>query len=245
MSKQIGVLGYGEVGQAIAKFYGSAGSPQAKIKDLNKDDGLKGVEILHICIPFNKKFIEVVSKEIKSIKPKLAIIHSTIAPGTTKKLIFRTGNKMIVHSPVRGIHPHLHKGIKTFVKFIGAENKKAGKMAKKHLSSLGIKTEVFYPAITTEALKLWDTTQYAWMIVLNKAIKEWCDKNNLDFDAIYTKANKTYNEGYLKLKRSEVVRPYLKYMPGKIGGHCVIPNCHLLNSKIAKFILKKNWSYKK
>ena len=133
MKKQIniGILGYGEVGQAIAKFYGSAGSPQAKIKDLNKDDGLKGVEILHVCIPFNEKFIEVVSKEIKSIKPKLVIVHSTVAPGTTKKLISKTGNKMIAHSPVRGIHPHLYKGIKTFVKFIGAENKKAGEMAKK------------------------------------------------------------------------------------------------------------------
>ena len=131
MSKQIGILGYGEVGQAIAKFYGSAGSPQAKIKDLNRDDGLKGVEILHVCVPFNKKFIEVVSKEIKSIKPKLTIVHSTVAPGTTKKLIAKTGNKMIVHSPIRGMHPHLYSGIKTFVKFIGAENKKAGEMAKK------------------------------------------------------------------------------------------------------------------
>ncbi len=98
--------------------------------------------------------------------------------------------------------------------------------------------------MTSEALKLWDTTQYGWMIVLNKEIKKWCDENGLDFEVIYTEANKSYNEGYQKLGRPEVMRPYLKYMSGKVGGHCIVPNCRLLNSEIAKFILKKNRSYK-
>ena len=230
---KIGILGYGDVGKSIAKFYN-----KPKIKDLKRDDGLKGVDILHICIPWSNNFIEIVKKEIKKIKPKLTIIHSTVAPGTTKKI-----GGMVVHSPVRGTHPRLYKGIKTFVKYIGADNKKAANLAKKHFESLGIKTKIFIPSVTTEALKLWDTTQYGWMIVLNKEIKKWCNKKGLDFEAIYIKANKTYNEGYRKLGKPEVVRPYLNYMPGKIGGRCVIPNCYLLDSEIAKFILKKNKKY--
>ena len=67
---KIGILGYGEVGQAIAKFY-----KNPRIKDLNKDDGLEGVEILHVCIPWSKNFVKLVKKEIKKIKPKLTIIH--------------------------------------------------------------------------------------------------------------------------------------------------------------------------
>ena len=106
---KIGILGYGEVGQAIAKFY-----KNPLIKDLNKDDGLNGVEILHICFPWSNNFVKIVKKEIKKIKPKLTIIHSTIAPGTTKKI-----GGMVVHSPIRGMHPRLFKGIKTFVKYIG------------------------------------------------------------------------------------------------------------------------------
>jgi UDP-N-acetyl-D-mannosaminuronate dehydrogenase len=235
---KIGILGYGEVGQAIAKFYKSP-----KIKDLTRDDGLAGVEILHICIPWSDKFIDIVKSEIKKINPKLTIIHSTVAPGTTKKIAAEFKG-MVVHSPVRGIHPYLYEGIKTFVKYIGADNKKAGQLAKRHLNSLGIKTKLFIPAVTTETLKLWDTTQYGWMIVLNKEIKKWCDKYGLDFEAIYQEANKSYNEGYIKLGRPEVVRPYLKYIPGEIGGHCIIPNCHLLDSEISKFILKKNSLYK-
>jgi len=239
----IGILGYGEVGQAIAKFY-----KNPKIKDLTRDDRLTGVDVLHICIPWRKNFIKIAIKEIKSIKPKLVIINSTVAIGTTKKIITglpKNVSSLVVHSPIRGIHPNLFQGIKTFVKYIGADDKKAGNLAKRHLESLGIKTKVFYSSVTTETLKLWDTTQYGWVIVLNKEIKKWCDKKGLNFNAIYTEANKSYNEGYQKMGRPEVSRPYLKYMEGKIGGHCIIPNCYLLDSEIAKYILKKNKLYNK
>lgn len=236
-NKKIGILGYGEIGSAVAGFY-----KNPKIKDLKRDDGLADVDILNVCIPYSDKFVDIVKKAIKEIKPKLTIIHSTVALGTTKKIIFGLPQSCrgVVHSPVRGVHPHLYKGIKTFVKYIGADNKKAGQMAKRHLESLGIKTKVFYPAKTTEALKLWDTTQYGWFIVLNKEIKKWCDKNGVDFEAVYTDANKTYNKGYKKLSREEVVRPYLNYKPGKIGGHCVISNCGILKAMVAEEILKKN-----
>jgi len=235
-NQKIGILGYGEIGQAIAKFYNKK---ELKIKDLNRDDGLEGVEILHVCIPWSKNFTNIIKKEIENIKPKLTIIHSTVPVGTTQKL-----GETVVHSPVRGVHPQLYKGIKTFVKYVGADNKKIGNIAKKHLQNLGIKIKMFPSSRTTEALKLWDTTQYGWFIVLNKEIKDWCDKNKVDFNIIYTEANKSYNEGYLKLGRPEVVRPYLKYMPGKIGGHCVIQNCKLLDSMISKTILKRNNSIK-
>jgi len=209
-SDKVGIIGYGEVGKAIAKFY-----KKPKIKDLNRDDGLTGVEILHICIPYTSDFVKIVKKEIKKIKPKLTIIHSTVAPGTTKKI-----GPMAVHSPVRGIHPHLHKGIKTFVKYIGADSKKAGNMAKRHLENLGIKAKVFYPSTTTEIGKLLSTTYY-------KAVTDF---------------NQTYNQGYKKLGKENVIRPVLYPPKNGIGGHCIVPNAKILNkylkSKIINLILK-------
>lgn len=220
---KIGILGYGEVGQAIAKFYGSAGSPQAKIKDLNRDDGLKGVEILHICFPWKENFVKIVKKEIKKIKPKLTIIHSTIPPFTTKKI-----GGMVVHSPVRGIHPKLFEGIKTFVKYIGVDNKKAGELAKKHLESLGIKTKVFYPSITTEIGKLLDTSYYGVVIAWHGEMKKLCDRYKIDFEEAVTDFNKTYNEGYKRLGKPNVVRPVLYPPKGGIKGHCVCQNAEIL-----------------
>ncbi len=215
---KVGILGYGEVGQAIAKFF-----KNPKIKDLNKNDGLKGVEILHICIPWSEKFLDIVKKEIGSIKPKLSIIHSTIPPGTTQKI-----GAMAVHSPVRGIHPHLHKGIKTFVKYVGADDKKAGQLAKKHLESLGIKTKVFYPSTTTEIGKLLDTTYYSLVIAWHGEKKKLCDKFGVNFDWAVTDFNQTYNDGYKKLGKHNVIRPVLIPPQGYIGGHCLIPNAKLL-----------------
>ena len=239
MKEKIGILGFGEIGQAIAKFY-----KKARIKDLNRDDGLEGVDVLHICIPYFKKFVKIVSKEIKKIKPKLVIIHSTVAPGTTKKIIKKTKNKMIIHSPIRGIHPHLYQGIKTFVKYIGAENKKAGEMAKKHLNSLGIKTEAFYPAKTTELGKLFDTTYYALCVAWHGEMKEICDKEKVNFEKVATDFNKTYNEGYKKLKMNHVVRPVLKPPEKFIGGHCLIPNTEILKNNYKSLVFDLILKYK-
>jgi UDP-N-acetyl-D-mannosaminuronate dehydrogenase len=222
MNTKIGILGYGEVGRAIAQFY-----QNSKIKDLNRDDGLAGVEILHICIPWNDKFVQTVKREIRTVQPELSIIHSTVMPGTTEKIAASFGG-MVVHSPIRGKHPHLFEGIKTFVKYIGADNEKAGKLAKKHLESLGIKTKVFYPSVTTEIGKLLDTSYYGLCIAWHGEMKKICDKFGVDFEEAVADFNRTYNRGYAKLGSKNVTRAVL-YPPEKvIGGHCIIPNTKLL-----------------
>lgn len=226
-TEKIGILGYGEVGQAIAQFY-----KNPRIKDLKKDDGLNGVEILHICIPWSKDFVRIAEKEIKKIKPKLTIIHSTVDIGTTKNLAQKFSG-MVVHSPVRGIHPHLYKSVKTFVKYIGADNKKAGRLAEKHLKDLGIKTKLFNSSLTTEIGKLLDTTYYGLIIAWHGEMKKFTDKFKVDFDKVVTDFNQTYNEGYKKLGKPNVVRPVLYPPGGPIGGHCVLSNTRLLKKHLS------------
>lgn len=228
----IGILGYGEVGQAIAKFY-----TNPRIKDLDRDDGLAGVEILHVCLPWSETFVELVKEEIEQIKPKLTIVHSTVLPGTTKEI-----GGQVVHSPVRGMHPDLFEGLKTFIKYIGADNERAGRRAQKHLESLGIKTKVFQPSLTTELGKLFDTSYYGLCIAWHGEMKKICDQAGVDFEEAVTDFNKTYNEGYMALGKANVVRPVL-YPPGDgITGHCVTPNAEILqqyhNSPALDLILK-------
>jgi UDP-N-acetyl-D-mannosaminuronate dehydrogenase len=235
---KIGILGFGEVGQAIAKLY-----PKPFIKDLKRDDGLEGVKILNICIPWSDNFIEIAVKAIKSTRPELVIIHSTVAPGTTKEIADRTKSS-VVHSPIRGIHPHLFEGIKTFVKYIGADNKKTGEIAKEHLESLGIKTKVFYPSKTTELGKLFDTTYYGLCIAWHGEMKKICDKEEIDFEKAAVDFNNTYNEGYKKLGRKNVVRPVLYFPKDGIGGHCIISNAEILNKAYKSLALDLILKYK-
>lgn len=232
----VGILGYGEIGKAVAKFYRNP-----RIKDITRDDGLKGIEILNVCIPYSDDFVKIVKNEIKINKPRLVIIHSTVLPNTTKK-ISKGMNSVIVHSPVRGVHPHLHKGIKTFVKYIGADSKKAGDFANRHLRSLGIKTKLIYPSTATELGKLLDTTYYGLCIAWHGEMEKICKKFKVDFSQTINDFNITYNEGYSKLGKKDVIRPVLNPPQKYIGGHCVIPNTELLkkifNSKYFDLILE-------
>lgn len=210
------VFGYGEVGKALGTVLG---------KHLWKDR--KGgtwngelVDITHVCVPYSDEFTNL----IRFLKQgsQLVIVHSSVPVGTCDRL-------GVVHSPIRGVHPYLEEGIRTFVKYFGG---KRANEAAKIFADLGIKTKTYTDARTTEALKLWDTTAYGRMIMLEKEIYAWCQKHKVDFDTVYTEATKTYNEGYTKLGMSHVVRPVLKHMEGPIGGHCVLPNAKLLKVKV-------------
>jgi len=221
--QKIGILGFGEVGQAIAKFY-----KNPLIKDLERNTNLAGVDVLHICIPWSDNFFDIAEKEIQKSKPGLVIIHSTVAPGTTKKLADKL-NGMVVHSPIRGVHPNLYEGIKIFVKYIGAENDKASKTAEKHFKNLGIKTKTFFPSVTTELGKILDTTYYGVVIAWHGEMKEICDQFGVDFEKSVTDFNETYNEGYAKLGKKNVIRPV--FYPPQFGKpkHCIVPNASILD----------------
>lgn len=219
MAKEnVGIIGFGEVGKAVAKFFDNP-----KIKDLDRDDGLQGVDFLHVCIPYSDDFVDTIKKEIAHIKPKLTIIHSTVAPHTTKKI-----GGMVVHSPVRGVHPYLYEGVKTFIKYIGADNEKAAKLAKEHMECVGMKTQVFFPSCTTELGKLFCTTYYGLCIAYHGEMKRICDAEGVDFDSVAREFNVSYNEGYTELGMPHVVRPVLTAPNSHIGGHCVVPNAKIL-----------------
>ena len=229
----IGIIGYGQIGRAIAKFY-----KHPRIKDIERNDGLWGCDILHICFPYSKHFIRIVKKEIREIKPGLTIIHSTVAPGTTKEI-----GGMIVHSPIRGTHPDLHESIKTFIKYVGADSKTAARRARRHLKGLGIASKTFMPSSTTELGKLLSTTYYGLCIAFHGEAEKLCDKYGVNFNQAMTDFNRTYNRDYPKLGKPEVVRPVLSPPDNnRIGGHCIIPNAKILKkhfrSKALDLILK-------
>lgn len=208
------VIGSGEVGSAIKK-----------VLDAHSYDIVQGepkleyqYEFIHICFPWSENFVETVKKYEDIFKAEHVVVHSTVPLGTCDPHGW-------THSPVRGVHPNLEEGVRTFVKFIGGGDFNA---VREVFEALGIRTFTTDKAAETEALKLWDTTQYGVMIALQKEIHAYCERHGLDFATVYTEANETYNEGYSQLGMEHVMRPVLKHMDGPIGGHCVIPNARLL-----------------
>lgn len=184
--------------------------------------------VIHICIPFSDSFLGTVADYQKEHgSPEcLTIIHSTVPLGTSGRL-------GAVHSPVRGVHPHLLEGLRTFVKYFGGPR---AEEAASIFAQCGLVCRPVKSARDTEAMKLWDTTQYGLNIVLEKAIHAYCQEHGLDFETVYTDANRTYNEGFKKLGMERFAKYNLEHVPGQIGGHCVLPNCELLGGEIAEFV---------
>lgn len=227
MTKHL-VIGLGEVGQALQKVFHADGL------DRKTEEPEGNYKFLHIAFPYSKDFIEEVKRYQKRFNPKYTIIHSTVPIGTSEQCGAN-------HSPVRGVHPYLKDSILTFKKFIGGPDCFELATEFRHFR---IDCMCTRDARNTEALKLIDTTQYGYLIMLSKEIFKWCEEKGLDFNIIYTLGNKTYNEGYLKMFRDEVVRPYLEYRDEPIGGHCVIPNAKILEEyspiHCAEWILAEN-----
>lgn len=226
MKEHIIVGHLGQVGSALMRILDADGH------DRNEPHVPKhNYKFMHVCFGFNgtHTFETAVREYQKFFQPEITVIHSTVPVGTCDEL-------GAVHSPIRGIHPDLEQGIRTFVKYFGGYDAVNASIP---FARLGIETYWTASARDTEAMKLLDTTYYFWNIHFMRSVKRYCKERDLDFDLVYRMANETYNEGYTKLGHPEFVRPVLEYKEGKTGGHCLVPNAKLLRNDIAKFLLEE------
>jgi len=226
------IIGFGEIGQSLYEvlknhYFLEVSDITIKSEPLSRD-----VDVMHICFPFSedpKKFIGWVKQYQKKYNPKYTVIHSTVPLGITRKC-------NAFFSPCRGIHPFLEKSLTTFVKYLAPKNN----YLKKYFEKAGIKIELVAKPKTLEAMKLYCTTIYGLNIIAEKEIYNFCKKHGLDYKIVYEDCNRTYNDGYEKLGFPQFKKYLLKHYTGKIGGHCIVPNCKLLNTPVANFILKND-----
>lgn len=235
------IIGNGEVGSSLKKVLDlrknreKSGIIDKKDKDFKERLSDLKCKNLHICFPNNKNFINDVLKYLSILEPELCIIHSTVPVGTTTKINYlRFATKIalrshVVHSPIRGQHPNLDKGLLLFKKYVGTESKEAFNNAKKEMDNMNVIW--FEKPEDTELGKLLDTSYYGLCIAWHREMERLCKYFNVSFENVVTDFNESYNVGYSKLKPN-VVRPILT-SPGKkrIGGHCVVQNAKILNSQ--------------
>ena len=242
------VTGLGEIGKPIYQLISQKFPTEGY--DINKKVLLKkkikkfenfSTRFIHICIPFSKNFIIHVNSLYKKFNPESIVIHSTVAPNTTKK-IQKKLSIPIIYSPIRGVHKRMLHDLKRYTKFYSIEKNAprrtwASNSYSKLMKSCGIKTLTMSNPVTLELAKIIvDTSYYGWLI-------NYAQLSNLI--AIQHKVN--YDEMW---SFSDEIQKFLgnrpKLYPGFIGGHCVIPNLELMTEKkldlindINNFYLKK------
>ncbi len=205
------VIGLGQIGSAVQSILGCDGVD----KDLSDH---QSYDVIHVCIPYNEEFDRWMKEFIYRYSPGLIVIHSTVPPGTSEKY-------GAVHSPVRGRHPNLEPGIRTFVKFFGGP--RAVEAAHPFVEA-GIECCTTPLSVTTELGKLIDTEQYREAIEVMRNIHAICEDYGADFNVVYKAFNQSYNDGYDRLGEPQFKKYVLDYMPGPTGGHCVNPNHKIL-----------------
>jgi len=237
------VIGLGEVGSAIydivlesGKYetYGYDVEPSKAIDELSKVP--IPIDYLHICIPYINQsvFVDTVMEYIEKVKPRLTIIHSTIAPGTTRELMEESGTP-VAYSPIRGKHPWLKEHILFWPKWVTALPIEELDNAVSHLRSIGLKVRAYKgSAETLELAKLFETTYRALIIAWWQEIHRIARYFNADIVTIakfLAEVNEVLGD-----------RPIL--YPGVIRGHCLIPNTKILRdtykSRFLDAILESN-----
>src|SRR5436190_130949 len=110
------IIGLGEVGGPLKELV-SRRHPTIGV-DIQPVRPTPECAVLHICYPFGKTFVDTTVQYIRSYRPALTIINSTVAPGTTRAVHALTQTP-IAYSPIRGKHSRMREDISQYVKFIG------------------------------------------------------------------------------------------------------------------------------
>jgi UDP-N-acetyl-D-mannosaminuronate dehydrogenase len=215
MNGKILVIGLGEVGKPLMELI------QERFDvvgiDINPVEFHEKCDVMHICFPFANNFVDQCVAYINKYQPSLTIINSTVSPGTTRA-IYQKSKVPIAYSPVRGKHAKMKQELLQYVKFIGGIDQEASKRAAEHFQSVGMKTKILSSPEAIEFSKLTETTYFGLLIAWAQDLERCCDKMSLNYDEVAS----FYDEiGYL---------PRVKFTPGVIAGHCVMPNIGILKT---------------
>lgn len=219
------VVGLGEVGRPLfailSRFHHAVG-----IDIVPPAEQIERADVMHVCYPFEiRDFVGETVRYIARYKPALTIINSTVAVGTTRKVADHSGAD-VVHSPVRGKHESMQEEMHRYTKFIGAIRPTVAQKAARHFESSGFKVGVLSSPEATELGKLAETTYFGVMIAWAQELERFCDRTGTDYEEVIS----LYDEvGFF---------PPIRYFPGIIGRHCVMPNIKIL-SKVDRSLLLK------
>jgi len=236
------IIGKGEIGTGIYDVlspYYHVRTYDSNIKldsDNRMPEGL--FDVLHICIPGGlKNFVDIVSNYILNYQPKLVIVHSTVPVGTCTNILITTRNHpmsphfSIVHSPVRGKHPHMRRGLATYVKYIGYCDSRGKVLTEQIYEQAGLKFRSLPKCETTELGKILSTTDYGVNLMWAKIKNDLCRDLELDYADVVGDFTETYNGGVRELGCTQYTKQELTPPSDKVGGHCVIENSYLLTNQ--------------
>ena len=209
------VIGTGEIGAPLLEVLSSR--YRTRGVDVEPVEITERVDVMHVCYPFQiGDFVGTTVEYIEKYSPSLVIINSTVAPGTTRKVAERAPGVKVAYSPVRGKHKKMKQDLLFYTKFVAGVEKEWGEEAASHFACAGVKVRLFSSPEALELAKLLSTTYFGLLIAWAQEMDRFAKNLNVDYDEI------------TQFFEEIPYFPKTKFFPGFIGGHCVIPNIHIL-----------------
>ena len=223
------VVGLGEVGRPLLEIL--AGAHRIEGIDLPARDVGEPVDILHVCYPAEiRDFVGVTRAYCARYRPQLVVVHSTVPVGTTAA-VERAVPMPVAHSPVRGKHVRMVEDMRRYAKFFGVRDDAAAARIDAHFRAAGLETRRLASPEASELAKLTETTYFGLLIAFAQDVDRMAREAGVAYDEVAS----FYEEiAYL---------PRVKFFPGAIGGHCVMPNIQLLKQRFDSRLLDAiEWS---
>ena len=223
MNEKVLVIGVGEIGKPLLELIRE--KYEAYGLDIKPAEPLPECQIMHICFPYDgENFVRQSLRYIARYRPSLVIINSTVAPGTTRRIAMES-HTAAVNSPVRGKHARMKQEMLQYTKFVGAITPEAGQRAAQHFANIGMRVKLVGSPEASELSKLTETTYFGLLIAWAQEVERYARELGADYDEVVS----FYQEiPYL---------PPVKFFPGVIGGHCVMPNISILKGLFDSGIL--------
>ena len=241
------VVGLGEIGNPILKLISTSiiaigYDKNPKLSDVAKLKKYQHLQtrFMHVCIPYNEKFIKNIESLFEQFNPKSIVIHSTISPYTTKNLQEKLPIP-VIYSATRGVHKRMLYDLRRYIKFYAVEPNVSGAEAmsaeySKLMRKCGVGTKRMSNTVTLELAKIvCDTSYFGWLINYAQISNMIAIQHGVNYDEMWT-----FSDEIHKFLGN---RP--KMFPGYIGGHCVIPNLDLIHNQTLDLIRKMNNTYAK
>lgn len=221
-NKLVIVAGLGEVGrplyEILRRTYECVG---VDVEPVEVDGRCS---VLHICYPSQiPDFVGVTAGYIRKYQPEMTVIHSTLAPGTTRA-VQELVDTPVVFSPVRGKHVKMEHDMQLYQKFVAGCTPSATRKAADHFAAAGFKVASFENPEIAELSKLIETT---WLGVLVGFAQ--------DVERMATSQGGTYASVNSFIQEVPFLPSHI--FPGHIGGHCVMPNIAILQSRFSSKFL--------
>jgi UDP-N-acetyl-D-mannosaminuronate dehydrogenase len=228
------VAGLGEVGRPLLNILRR--SYECVGIDIESVEVDRPCSVLHVCYPSQMRdFVGTTVAYINRFNPKLTIINSTVAVGTSRK-VQEAVDSPVVYSPVRGKHARMEQDMLHYQKFVAGMDSQSTKMASEHFAAAGFKVATFPTLEAGEVSKLLETTWLGMLV-------GWAQ----EIERLASQCGASYEEVNAFIKEIDYLPKNV--FPGYIGGHCVMPNIAILRkhftSRFLDAIVESNESKKK